>query len=152
MYPYFGQAIAQVGNNRLLPPECWLMRSSRWGWVTTQESTAGLPFGLPSPFFMGNDDETPDPVSGLLGFPVFLDESIPATLGAGSNQDIILCMRPTDLILLEGDVKTAVYTEVLSGSLGARMQLHQSVAAITNRYTAGISVITGTGMVTQSGF
>ena len=152
LYPYFGQAIAQVGNNRLLPPECWLMRSSRWGWVTTQESTAGLPFGLPSPFFMGNDDETPDPVSGLLGFPVFLDESIPATLGAGSNQDIILCMRPTDLILLEGDVKTAVYTEVLSGSLGARMQLHQSVAAITNRYTAGISVITGTGMVTQSGF
>ena len=150
LYPYFGQAIAQVGNNRLLPPECWLMRSSRWGWVTTQESTAGLPFGLPSPFFMGNDEDSPDPVSGLLGFPVFLDESIPATIS--TNQDVILLIRPSDLILLEGDIKTAVYTEVLSSSLGARMQLHQSVAAITNRYTSGISVITGTGMVVQSGF
>ena len=150
LYPYFGQAIAAIGNNRLLPPEVWMMRSSRWGWTTTQESTAGLPFGLPSPFFMGNDEDTPDPVSGLLGFPVFLNESIPATIGG--NQDVILLLRPSDLILLEGDVKTAVYTDVLSGSLGARLQLHQSVAAITNRYTTGISVITGTGMAIQSGF
>jgi len=152
MWPYFGQAAAQLGDSRLLPPEVWLMRTARWSWLTTQEDTAGRPFGISSPFFLGADEETPDPVGGLISWPVFLDDAIPATQGAGGNEDFITCLRPTDLILLEGPVQTAVMREPLSGALGARIQLHASVAAITNRYTAGIWVIQGTGTVVQTNY
>ena len=152
MYPYFGQTAAQLANGRKRPPEVWLMRTARWGWITTSEDTQGLPFGLPSPFFMGADTQTPNPVGGLLGFPVFLDEVIPATSGAGADEDTVICLRPSDLILFEGIDRTAVMRDVLSGAMGARIQLHRPVAAITNRYPSGIAAITGTGMAVQSGF
>lgn len=152
LYPILGEATAEIGDNRDLPPEAWLMRTARWSWIITQESTAGLPFGLPTPFFIGNDDETPDPIGGLLGWPVFCDDAIPATLGAGANQDVIIALRPSDLVLLESQPHTVVDTQVLSGTLGARIQLHTYVAAITNRYPTGISVISGTGLVIQTSF
>lgn len=151
LYPSLGKAMARVGNNRSLPPECFLMRTARWGWIATSESTAGLPFNLPS-FYMGDNDTTPDPLAGVGGLPVFADDALPATLGAGGNQDVIVALRPDDLILLEGIPETVVQQEVLSGTLGARFQMHNRVAAITNRYPSGISPITGTGMVVQPGF
>lgn len=167
MYPFLGQAGAQIGDNRDLPPECWLMRTARWMWITTSEDTQGLPFGLPSPFFMGNTSDTPDPVGGLLGLPVFLDDAIPNTVTwgtpsagtppvfTGGTQDLILGLRPSDLILFEGNPHISVgnvYRQPLSGALGVRIQLHDYAAAITNRYTTGIAAIGGTGFAVQSGF
>lgn len=152
MYPFFGEAVGQLADGRELPPEIWLMRTSRWGWLSTQESTAGLPFSILSPFFMGNDPATPDPIGGLLGWPVFLDESIPATLGAGANQDTIISLRPSDLILFEGDVQTATFLEPLSGNLGARIQMHNRAAALTNRFPSSIATVSGTGMVVQANY
>jgi hypothetical protein len=35
--------------------------------------------------------------------------------------------------------------------MGARIILHSSAAAITNRFASGIAVVSGTGMVVQSG-
>jgi HK97 family phage major capsid protein len=152
MWAYFGQAAGQLGDARDLPPECWVMRTARWSWLQTSEDTASRPFGIPSPFFLGSDDATPDPVGGLIGWPVFLSDAIKATQGTGANQDFILCMRPSDLILLEGAPQTSVMRDVLSGSLGARISLHANVAAITNRYPASIYSIQGTGMTVASGF
>jgi HK97 family phage major capsid protein len=152
MWSYFGEMAAGIGDNRLLPPEVYLMRTARWSWLQTQEDTAGRPFGVPTPFFLGADDQTPDPAGGLISWPVFLDDAIPANLGTGQNQDLVICMRPTDLVLLEGQPQTNVYREVLSGSLGVRVQFHNRVAAITNRYPSGIYCLEGTGMVVPSGF
>jgi HK97 family phage major capsid protein len=152
LYPYLGQAVAQIGDGRDVPPEAWFMRTARWAWITTAEDTSGLPFGLPSPFFMGNTADTPDPVGGLLGFPVFLDDAIPATFGAGGNQDQIACLRPSDLIFFEGAPQMSVDLEVLSAALGARLIYRNYAAAITSRFAAGIAAIAGTGLVVQSGF
>lgn len=151
MWPYFGQAIGQLADARRQPPECWLMRAARWGWLGAQEDTSNRPFSL-SPFFLGSDEATPDPVAGLLGYPIFTNESLPATLGTGDDQDEIILLRPSDLILLEGQPQLVVFREVLSGSLGARIRLHQYVAAITNRYPTGIAVLGGTGMAVASGY
>ncbi len=152
MWTYFGQAAAQLGDNRQMPPEAWLMRTARWSWLTTAEDTQGRPFGLSSPFFLGSDEKTPDPAGGLVSWPVFLDDAIPATLGAGGNQDQVICLRPTDLMLFESNPVTAVMREPLSGQIGVRIQLHCRVAAITNRYPGGIYVLGGSGFVVQSGF
>jgi hypothetical protein len=157
--PYLGNAFAKVGDNRLRPPQCWLMRSARWAWfMTSEDGTSNRPFGLDTRFYLGNDDDTPDPISGFLGLPAFLDDAIPANLsgnpGAFTNsgtQDAVICLRPTDLLLLEGEPRTAVYREPLSGQLGVRIELHNYAAAITGRRPASISVVGGTGLVVQAG-
>lgn len=151
LFALLGQALARVGNNRNLPPECWMMRSARWGWLASAEDTNGLPFGLPT-FFLGDDDQSPDPFGGLIGLPIFANDTLPATQGTGANQDVVVALRPSDLILLEGSPVTNVYRDVLSGTLDVRLQMHNKVAAITNRYPSGISPITGTGMAVQTGF
>ena len=82
MYPYLAKTAAQLADARQLPPQCWLARTARWMWLLSSEDTAGLPFGVSALDYLGSDDETPDPIGGLLGLPLFLDEAIPATLGA----------------------------------------------------------------------
>ena len=61
---------ANIGNNRKRPPEAWMMRTSRWAWLTSSEDGSNRPLGLSSPFFIGNTANTPDPLGGLLGWPV----------------------------------------------------------------------------------
>ena len=150
---------AQVSDARLRPPECWMMRTARWAWLQGQEDTATRPFGLSTRFFLGNDDATPDPISGMMGWPVFLNDAIPATLGGtggvvvgAGTQDAILCLRPRDLILLEGEPQTIVAREPLSGSLGVRLRMHCNAAALTGRRPSGIGVLQGTGLTVQTGY
>ena len=151
-WPYLGYAMAQIGDGRDLPPECWLMRTARWAWLNASEDTATRPFGLPSPFFMGADNLTPDPVGGLLGLPAFLDDAIPATYGSTANQDQVFCVRPSDMLIFEGAPRTAIMREPGSGNLMVRIQFRNYAAAIVNRYAAGIAAIAGTGMVVQSSY
>jgi hypothetical protein len=150
MWPYLAQAAAQLGDARLLPPEVWLMRTARWAWLAGSETTTGAPIVI-SPFFLGSDPDMPDPISGVMGWPVFLDDAISATLGAGGNQDQVIPIRPSDLLLFESTPQTAVIREPGSGSLSVKIQMHSYAAAIT-RYTQGVATIGGTGFVVQSGY
>ncbi len=152
MWGSFGQAVAQIGDARERPPECWLMRTARWSWLATSEDNQDRPLGLSSPFFLGSDEATPNPVGGLVSLPVFLSDAISATQGSGANQDSILCLRPTDMVLLESQPVANIFREALSGTLGARVQLHTRVAAITSRYPSGIATIGGSGLAVQSGW
>ena len=165
MWPYFSQAVGQIADARELPPECWLWRTGRWAWLAGQEDQSLRPLGLPSPFFLGNNDDTPDPITGITGYPMFGDESIPNTLtynsaadtfsniaGAAVNEDVCICLRPSDLMLWEGDFQTSVNRVPLSGSLGVRLVMHNYAAAITARFPTSIAVVAGTGMAYPSGY
>lgn len=152
MWPFLSQMAAQVGKGRKRPPECWLMTTSRWFWLQGAEDTGTRPFGLSTRFFLGAEDDTPDPVDGLMGLPVFLADAIPTTLGPESKQDFISALRPRDMIILEGQPQTLIAREPLSGSLGVRVQMHANVAALTSRRPAGIGVLSGTGMTVQDGY
>ena len=151
MFPFFGEAAAQLGDARGRAPECWLMRTARWSWLNTQEDTGMRPFGIPTPFFLGSADDEPNPVGGLLSFPVFADDAIPANLGSGADEDAVIAIRPSDLILLEATPVTAVMREPGSGNLSARIQMHNRVAAITNRKPAAVSVLSGSGLKMRVG-
>jgi HK97 family phage major capsid protein len=155
-FPFVGQMAAKIGDTRLAPPEAWLMRTARWAWLATAEDTATQPI-VPPGFFPvsvappSTPDDKPNAVAPLLGWPIFPDDAIPATLGAGSNQDAILACRPSDNVLLESDLRTTVNVEPLSGTLQARLQL-RGYAAHLIRQPTGIATLTGTGMVVQSGY
>jgi hypothetical protein len=143
---------AQVSDARRKQPECWLMRSARWFYFEGAEDTAERPFGLSTRFFLGSDDATPDPISGMMGLPVFCDDAISTTLGAAKNQDLIVCARPRDSVIFEGEPQTDIFREPLSGAGGVRLQMRCSAAAITGRRPASIGTLTGAGLVVQSGY
>jgi HK97 family phage major capsid protein len=164
MWPYFGQAFSQLADNRALHGECWLFRAGRYGWLMGQEDSSNRPLGLPSSIFLGNTDDTPDPLTGIYGLPMFGDESIPNTLtynstastfsniaGAAINQDCVICLRPSDLMLWEGEFQTTVDRAALAGSLGVRLLMHNYAAAVTSRFPTSIAVVAGSGMAYPSG-
>lgn len=153
MYTFLGQMASRIGNNRSAPPEAWLMTTSRWAWIASSEDNSNRPIVTPDVHPPEDGDgDGPTAVSTLFGWPVYVDDAIPTTLGAAGNQDEIIACKPSDLVLFEGEPHTMVALEVLSGTLQARIQLRRSAAFIAGRYPQGISVLTGTGMVVQSGF
>lgn len=131
MVPYIGQAAAQVGNARGLGPEAWLLRTSRRAWLNAA--------AWPSP-------------GHSFGYPPVETNAIPATLGAGGNQDAIVACRPSDMLLLESVPRFRVEFESLSGTLQARLQMLGYAAAFPARRPTGIATVTGTGMAVQSGW
>jgi hypothetical protein len=147
MFASFGKMVAQIGDNRGLSPECWLMRTARWGWLMTSEDTALRPFEMPT--LRGPTPECP---GSLIGWPAMMDNSIPITLGTTGTQDTVIACRPSDLIIFEADPVQSTFVEVLSGTLGARIQFRNYVAAITGRYPTGIAYLTGSGCIPVSGF
>lgn len=156
LYPFLGQAVAQLGDARLLPPEVWLMRTAREAWILFAQDTAGMPLSHPShspspvvPFML--DDRQPTQGSAIGTYPVFRDDAIPATLGAGTQDTIVLC-RPSDMLLLESAPRTLVDFESQSGTLGVRLQFRAYAAALVARYPTGIATVQGTGMAVQSGW
>ncbi|HTW97530.1 MAG TPA: hypothetical protein VMD59_02070, partial [Acidimicrobiales bacterium] len=118
LWSQLGQLFAQIGDARLLRPECWFMRSARWGWLLASEDSTGLPFGILSPNYLGATDDTPDPAGGLYGIPVFTSDAIPPTCTFGSptaftggTQDLVFALRPSDMIFWEGSPQVAVMRE-----------------------------------------
>ena len=144
MFTFLGQTIAKVGIYRQLPPEVWLMTTSRLAWLGSSEDSQNRPLAITDADGSGKFD--------LITFPVEIDDAIPTNLGAGANQDAIIVCRPSDMLLFESEPHARVHLDVLSGTLSARIQLHRYVAALTGRYPSAIATLTGTGMVVQSGF
>jgi HK97 family phage major capsid protein len=154
MYPLIGQAVAQVGKNRKLPPEVFLMTSRRWGWLRTSEDLQDLPFDFPEL----NGADNPLCPGAIAGFPVWLSDAIPSVLTAGlygignGTQDVIIACRPSDIYLFEANPLTSTFVDVTSGTLEARLTFRNYVAALTSRYVTSVAVVSGTGMATQTGF
>lgn len=157
LLPFAGQLAAKVGNARLLPPQIYMSRTSRWAWIATGEDAQGQPLSSPghlppppTPYVL--DDDRPTPTGSLAGFPLFPNDAIPATLGAGGNQDAIIATRPSDMLLWEGAPRLAVHTESLSGNLNVRIRLMTNVAALVGRYPSATAVLQGTGTIVQAGW
>jgi HK97 family phage major capsid protein len=143
LFPFLGQTIAAVANNRKVMPTAWLMSGSRLAWIATSEDSGGFPLivqGMP---------EGPQRLATL---PAYADMALPSNLGAGTNQEVIVACRPEDMLLFESEPRTTVSFEPLSNTLEARLQLHNPVAALVARRPLGTAVIQGTGLIIQAGY
>ena len=152
MFGSLGKTVATVGNTRKLPPEAWLMTTSRLAWLGSSEDQQQRPLMLTDRDGAGNVD--------LLAYPVEPDDAVPTNLTydstnhvftTGGTQDVIIACRPSDSMLFESTPRAVVRTEVLSGTLQARIQMHR-YAAVLHRYPSGLAVLCDTGMTVQSGF
>jgi HK97 family phage major capsid protein len=151
IFASLGSVIAKIGNTRKLPPEAWLMTTSRAGWLGSSEDQQQRPL-------MIADNTTKNGEFDLLAFRVGMSDVIPTNLSgnpgsftSGGTQDVIIACRPSDMMLWESQPTTMVGLEVLSGSLQARLQL-RAYAAFICRYPTAVTVLGGTGLAVQTGF
>jgi len=153
LYSKLADGIQQIHTGVFMPPQAIFMHPRRWAWALASLDTQNRPLITPyAPMnaagtFAGVVSE--GPVGSIQGVPVWVDANIPTNLGAGVNEDRIIICRPDEMLLWEAQSGPyfEVFRDVLSGSLGVRLRLHNYEAQMFARRPKAISVISGTGMV-----
>jgi hypothetical protein len=108
------------------------------------------------------------PVVSILGKPWYVDNNIPLTFGGattnpsmsttsaghvsptdgtGSGDNFTPAIAGTfdDLLLFEGDIRTRVLQEILSGTLQVRFQIYSYIAFLPNRFQTSSAQIVSYG-------
>lgn len=161
----FGAMASQISRTRFDAMNLkFVLHGRRWFWYSTGldgqdrplgETAAGGPFNIAAALKDGLQAE------GLVGMlpsvanaPVYIDDNVPTNDNNGTpltgTNDIALAALWDDVWLFEGALRTNVYREILSGSLGVRFQLY-NYAAMLVRYGQSLAVATGTGFSGPAG-
>jgi len=151
LYPKLADAVQEINSNRFAPATAILMHPRRWGFLTAGVDTTNRPLVLPA----GNN---PDNAAGIgdaaaygqvvgsvMGLPVITDANIRTDLG--TNEDAIYIVKADDMILFEDGLFQLKFEETNAGSLTTKMVVYGYSAFASGRYPAGISAITGTGLI-----
>ena len=157
LYGQLGQAKADIFNTLFLPATHCFMTPTYWEFLASQFDAAGRPLVVPSyqgPFNTAilSTDAGVAPAQGAVGSRIFGldtydDANLPQTLGAGSNQSVIIAGRFEENYLFESPVVTRVLPQTYGNQLSVLLQIYGYIAFSANRYPNANSVITGTGLV-----
>jgi hypothetical protein len=153
-FQYLGAMASKTAYNRFnLQDFNFLMHPRRHFWAVTGTDNWGRPLASDDGFGPTNAQEVEvdnAPFEGYAGRvpfgpSVYIDANVPITdsgagVSGGSN-DIVIGAIWDDLWLFEGDLRTRVLTEVLSGTLELRFQVYAYIAFLA-RY--GVSIAIGT--------
>lgn len=150
LYSSIANAIQQVHTARFAPPDAILMAPRRWGWFLAAVDSTGRPLVTPySP--MNNPAQMNGvlsfgPVGSLQGLPVYTDANIPLLLGAGTEDEIYVA-RFSDMLFMEGPLRTEVFRDVGSANATVRFRVYAFCNFFCGRFPAGVSRIRGTGLI-----
>lgn len=153
LYPKLANAIQQVHTGRFLPPDTIVMHPRRWAWLLAAVDSQGRPFVVPaaqSPMNSAGQQSgvvAQGMVGSIQGVDVIVDPSVPTNLGAGTNEDRIIVMRSSDVILFEGTPRAEAFRETKADQLSVLLRFFNYAALHSERYPKAISVISGTGLV-----
>lgn len=157
------QLMSQMSRARMFPPDHWIWNPTLWylllSTLDSQNRPLVVPDGQGSAINPAADGESPvlEGFAGTYyGIPVHLDVNMPLTFGGTTNPQIttvssgtfaptpgagtnanytpMLAERASDMFLWEGEMRSRVLSEVLSGTLQVRFQAYNYVAYMTNRY------------------
>ena len=152
LYPKLADAVQEINSNRFAPATAILMHPRRWGFLTAGVDSSNRPLVLPA----GNNPDNAagvgdaaaygQVVGSVLGLPVITDANIRTDLGAGT-EDAIYIAKVDDHIMFEDNLFQLKFEETNAGSLTTKMVVYGYVAFASGRYPAGISAITGTGLI-----
>jgi len=149
LYAKVADGIQQVHTGRLMPADKIFMHPRRWAWFLSALDTGGRP--LVTPDAMNSIAQSGGVISQgrvgtLQGLPVFVDPSIPTTLGAGTNEDRIIIARSTDVLFYESAPRSETFRETKADQLSVLLRFYAYCAIHAGRYPKSISVISGTGL------
>jgi HK97 family phage major capsid protein len=154
LWAKIADAIQQISTGRLMPPDKGFMHPRRWGWFTAALDTAGRPLiGTNGPQnSIGTNG--PNVAQGYLGnfqgIDWYGDPNLPINLGGGTNEDRIVIVRSTDVILYEGTPRSETFRETKADQLSVLLRFYNYAALHASRYPKSISVISGTGLATPT--
>lgn len=165
-YQGIGGLFSQIARNRYATPSAIVTNPAVWYAMATSADTNNRPLVVPSvqgPWNAAADMDDPTYeglVGSILGRPWYVDNNVPLTFGGATTNPGMAALSaghtaPTDgtgtgntftpaigavwddLMLFEGEVRTRVLQEVLSGNLQVRFQIYAYNAFIPNRYQDG---------------
>jgi hypothetical protein len=158
IYKGLSNAIQLVHTNRFQPPEAIVMHPRRWGWLLSLLDLQQRPLFVPdannggSPFnAMGilTDVDSQAVVGRTHGLPIVSDPNIPTNLGPGTNEDCIIVLRASDIVLWESGVRARVLPETKAQNLCVLIQVYGYLAFAASRYAQSLVVLSG-GLVPPS--
>lgn len=156
-WPKLADAVQRVNSNRYMPAEAILMHPRRWGWITAAVDTTGRPlfnFSTTPPnvvMALGDAAAYGQVVGSIMGVPVVTDASVPTNLGAGTNEDIVVVYRASDILYAEDPIMQFTMEQALTTAPGqVRVACGRFALLMAGRYPTGISTVGGTGLVTPS--
>ena len=139
------------------------MTARRWAWILAAVDTSGRQLAVPTnqgPMNVAgllNQDaaDTPfgmdaaTPAGWMASLPVYIDETIPKTLGPSTSEDrIIVAQFEQSLLFLDPNgPRDFVWDAPLSASAGIRLQVLTYFAFSAGRQPGAVSVLSGSGLV-----
>jgi HK97 family phage major capsid protein len=122
VYAAIANAIQLVHTTRFQPPEVICMHPRRWGWLLAQLDQQSRPLFVPeasafNPVGVLENVDSQQVLGRSHGLVVVTDPNLPTNLGAGTNEDCILVMRASDLVLFEGGLRARVLPEPKASNL-----------------------------------
>jgi HK97 family phage major capsid protein len=153
LYSKIADAVQRVHTLRFMAPTAIVMHPRRWAYLLAASDGNGRPLVVPDAGNPQNAVATLGSVASqqvvgqMHGLPVITDPSMPTTLGAGTNEDVVHVLRASDVLLYESGLRSRVLPDVGSGTLTVRLQVYGYLAFTAARYPASVVEVTGTGLV-----
>ncbi len=156
VWPRLAQSVGNVGSQRKRSASLLVMTPLRWSWFIASLDTTNRPLINPDPAAARNamgtmaENFAEGQLVGLLmGKPVLVDGNIPETLGAGT-EDAIMVLRASDQIIWEegdGMPRELMFEETDAGNLQVKLLVYGYSAFTAARRPLGAAVIAGTGLI-----
>lgn len=156
MYASLGAAVSAIHTTRYMPPDCIIMHPRRWSWALAQSDTSNRPMVVPSGQGPNNAAAVPGAIASqgyvgeMLGLPVYTDANLPINQGVGTNQDVIIIGRMSDVYLWEGSIRAEAFEQTYAAQLSLFVRLYNYVSFQAGRYPKSLAAITGTGSITPA--
>lgn len=151
VYKKIGDAIQRIHVQRFLEPEVIVMHPRRWGAFNSLFASDGRPFIVPSGPALNQAGvfervASQRVVGEMHGLPVVTDPTLPITLGAGTNEDVIHVLRVSDLALFESSLRTRALVETRAERLTVLLQVYGYLAFTAGRFPQSVAEVSGTAL------
>jgi HK97 family phage major capsid protein len=143
--PKIYDAVQQVADGRKRRADTIVMHPRRAAWFASNLSSTFPLFQIGS-LMQASGTQAAGFVDNIAGLRLVVDSNISTEIGASTDEDEIFVVRAGDLFLAEGPLRTAVYEDVLSGTLQVRLQVFAYSAFVSGRQPEAIARIRGTGL------
>jgi HK97 family phage major capsid protein len=148
-YSAIANAVQTIHSTRFASPQAVVCHPRRWGHLLSLLDQNNRPLFQPSDTGVAYNpagiltNVAPENVVGrVAGLPIVVDANIPTNLGAGSNEDVIIVLRSSDVVLWRSGVRARVLPELGAQSLTVWLDLY-SYIALGTRYPQSVCTVTG---------
>lgn len=156
LWPAILNAVNDVASGVYAYPDAIVMHPRRWAWLAGQLDSSNRPVigslnpqnavGTYNGINVAGQYQGPVAVGNILGISVYLDATIPTTLGAGTDEDAIIVMKRDVPLLMESTPKFAVSFEAEFAKDQLVARVTGDVAFTCARRKAAVSIISGTAL------